>query len=119
MSQILKQDMIHLQAATNGHTATDGQTLCTEPLKIAPEMAELMVYCKAVPFSHGALNSTIGFADFGNCEVELNSFNEDRAKELMVEGHRTAFQWRHRKYLSRVYPKVSMQGHLTISVMWS
>merc|ERR1719471_957305 len=35
----------------------------------------------------------------------MNSFNEDRAKELMVEGHRTAFQWRHRKYLSRVYPK--------------
>ena len=99
--------MIHLQAATYGQSATDGQMLCTEPRKIAPEMVELMVYCKAVSFSRGALKSTIEFADFGNCEVEMNSFNEDRAKELMVEGHRTAFQWRHRKYLSRVYPKVS------------
>ena len=80
-----------------------------EPRKIAPEMVELMVYCKAVSFGRDALKSTIGFADFGNCEVEMNSFNEIRAKELMVEEHRPAFQWRHRKYLSRVYPKVSKE----------
>ena len=79
-----------------------------EPHKVAPEVVELMVYCKAVSFGRDALKSTIRFDDFGNCEVEMNSFNEIRAKELMVEGHRPAFQWRHRKYLSRVYPKVSM-----------
>ncbi len=39
------------------------------------------------------------------CE-EMNSFSEVRAREVMVDGCRAAFQLRHSTVLSRVYPKV-------------
>ena len=38
---------------------------------------------------------------------EMSSFNEARAREVMIEaGARAAHQWRHQKILTRVYPKV-------------
>ena len=40
------------------------------------------------------------------CE-EMNSFSEGRAREVM-ETNRAAFQWRHNRILSRVYPKATL-----------
>ena len=42
--------------------------------------------------------------DEEKCE-EMNSFSEVKAREIMLE-QPTAFQWRHKKQLCRVYPKV-------------
>ena len=73
-----------------------------------------MVYCRAVSLDRGTLKRVANFSSsdgdgddsLRRCE-EMNSFSETRAREVMVEqGNRAAFQWRHSRVISRVYPKV-------------
>ena len=75
-------------------------------VRIAPELSDLVVYCQSVTFSASVENDVVNFLD-GPC-TSLSSFNETKAKSVMVEHNRMAFQRYHQRQLSRIYPKVSI-----------
>ncbi len=73
-------------------------------VRIAPELSELVIYCQSVPFTASVENDVVNFIE-GPCTA-LSSFNETKAKSVMVEHNRMAFQRHHQRQLSRIYPKV-------------
>ncbi len=81
---------------------------------MAPEIVELMVYCKAVSFGRAAFKNTVSFgSECGEEQTanadEMCSFSETKAKEIMVDANRPAFQWRHKRQISRIYPKAILE----------
>ena len=85
-------------------------------VRIAPELSDLVVYCQSVTFSASVENDVVNFLD-GPC-TSLSSFNETKAKSVMVEHNRMAFQRYHQRQLSRIYPKVSICCFLSILFIW-
>ena len=80
-----------------------------EPLtKIAPELVDLTIYCKAVSMTGDKVKKIADFqTDEDDASDEMSSFSETKAREVMIDdGNRSAFQWRHKKHLARIYPKV-------------
>ena len=72
---------------------------------------DLIVYCKSVSLGSRDLKNISEFRDpsGGSHWDEMSSFNEIKAKEVMIDsGARAAFQWRHLKNLARLYPKVNV-----------
>ena len=88
--------------------ATRGAALLQKKQRrVAPQMSELVVYCKSTRLSEDVLLKITNFEleANGRCE-HMISFNETKAKNLMVDANRRQFQRFHKKYLSRTYPKV-------------
>ena len=85
-------------------------------VRLAPELSDLVVYCQSVTFSASVENDVVNFLD-GPC-TSLSSFNETKAKSVMVEHNRMAFQRYHQRQLSRIYPRVSIYCFLSILCIW-
>ncbi|XP_059084137.1 1-phosphatidylinositol 4,5-bisphosphate phosphodiesterase gamma-1-like [Tigriopus californicus] len=107
-----------LREATIGAHSMDGPRTDSEnpsepsqkikevPVKISVDMSNLAIYCQSVSLSRRALQKIRNFVTDDEPCYEMNSFNETKAKELMIDRKlRSAFQWRHKRQFCRIYPK--------------
>ena len=80
---------------------------------MAQEISDLIVYCKSNGLSDEALEAINVYANDpnGGCE-NLCSLNEIKAKNMMITSNRKQFQLFHQKYLTRIYPKVTLGNQL-------
>ena len=76
-------------------------------------MSELVVYCVPKTFTPAMMTDMLNGKE-ESAEI-MSSFNESRARKLMVEMHQQKFQALHQRRLSRIYPKVFRLFFLRIS----
>lgn len=62
-------------------------------------MSDLVVYCVPKAFTLAQV-----FSQVQEDSSRMTSFNESRARNLMVDKHQQKFQVYHQRYFSRVYP---------------